>query len=241
MAFPRQVTIRYKTYLKQCIVEALGAVFEDHPDTLLRDTKVRLQSSFEEADYPTIVVGYQETTVNDAGIGHYERCQDAISGLWYKQYRKHYYGNLTFTISALSTLDRDLISDALVETIMMSPVRAYTNFFLTRIYDPEEFERMKSMPIGSIGTAHYYNLLNIGNQKLQPGGESAVPAPWGPEDVLVYQTSYSVATFGEVLSLPPAVLYTLISDVRSYPYIAPIDPVPTGADDPALWLSEETP
>lgn len=241
MAYPIQHTIRYKTYLKQCIVEALTAVFEDHPDTLLQDTKVRLESSFEEADYPTIVVGFQETDVRDAGVGHYERSFDETSGLWYKQRRKHYYGNLTFTISALSTLDRDLISDALVETIMMSPVREYTNYFLTRIYEPEEFERMKAMPTGSIGTAHYYNLLNLANQKLQPSGESEVPAPWGAEDVLVYQAGYSIATFGEVLSLPPVVLYTLISDVRQYPYVRPIDPVPTGADDPALWLSEETP
>lgn len=240
MAFPIQRTIRYKTYLKQCVVEALQAVFEDHPDALLRDIKVRLQSSFEEADYPTIVVGFQESSVNDAGIGHYERVQDT-SGQWYKQRRKHYYGNLTFTISALSTLDRDLISDAFVETVMMSPVREYTNFFLTRIYEPEEFERMKDMPAGSIGTAHYYNLLNLATQKLQPGGDSAVPAPWGAEDVLLYQTSYSIATFGEVISLPPTVLYTLISKVVPYPYVRPIEPVPTGANDPALWFSEETP
>lgn len=236
--YPLQRTIRYKTYLKQAVVEALTAVFEAHPDPLLVNTKVRLQSSFEEVDYPTIVVGFQESEIHDAGIGHYERHQQGVGGPWYKQYRKHYYGSLTLTISALSTLDRDLISDALVETVMMSPIRAYTNFFLTRIYDPEEFESMKNMPLGSIGDAHYYNLLNLTTQKLSPIGDSAVPAPWGPEDVLVYQSGYSMATFGEVISLPPTILYTLISEVRQYPYVAPIEPLPTGTVDPALWLSE---
>ncbi len=76
-------TIRYKTYLKQCIVEALQAVFEVHPDSLLQDTKVRLEHSFEEADYPTIIVGFQETDIKDAGIGHYERKQLSVTpNIW---------------------------------------------------------------------------------------------------------------------------------------------------------------
>jgi hypothetical protein len=237
MAQPIQHTIRYKTYLKQSVVEALEAVFEVHPDNLLKDTKIRLQNSFYEVDFPTLVINYQESEIYDAGIGHYERKQDE-SGAWYKQYRKLYKGNLVFTISALSSLDRDLISDAFVETVMMSKVRPYTNFFLTRIYDQKEFERMKNIPIGSLGMAHYYNLINLMNQSISPGGESAVPAPWGAEDVLVYQTSYSIPTFGEVISLPPVILYNLLSQVNIFPYVGGVEPVPTGTVDPALWVSD---
>ncbi len=236
MARIRQHTIRYKTLLKQSVVEALEAVFEDHPDRLLEDTKVRLQSSFKEVDYPTIVLNYNEQDISDSGIGHYERAQDTVSGLWYRRRRKRYHGTLQFTVSALSTLDRDIISDALVETIMMPDMHVYTDFFMSRIYRQEEFEWLKDMPEGSIGTAHYYHFINIGNQQLSAGGESAIPNPWGAEDVLIYQTSYSIPVMGEVMSLPPAVLYNLLEEVRPYPYVGGIEPVPTGTVDPAPWI-----
>ncbi len=238
MSAPLEHTIRYKTYLKQTVAEALQAVFEDHPDSLLRDTKVRIPDSFEEADYPLIVVRYHERSVRDAGVGHYERGYDEATNRYYKRQRKHYRGSLEFEISALSSLDLDLISDAFIETVMMSEILSYTNYFLARIYAPEEFERLKDMPTGSIGTYHYYNLPNLGTQDLSAGGESAVPAPWGPEDVLVYQTSYTMEIFGEVISLPPDILYNLITDIRPYPYVGGAEPVPTGADDPAPWLPE---
>lgn len=240
MGLPIQHSARYTTYLKQSIVEALEASFEEYPDPLLRDTKVRLEHSFKEVDYPTIVVNYQETSVRDAGVGHYERVQDPTTHLWYKRRRKHYRGNLTFTISALSSLDRDLIRDAFVETVMMSDVHAYTSFFLLRLYHQEDFERLKDMVEGSIGTAHYYSLINVANQDLSSSGESAIPNPWGAEDTLVYQTTYSMAVFGEVISLPPVVLYNLLSEVRLYPYVGGIESVPTGEDDDAPWIGDSS-
>lgn len=236
MAGIRQHTIGYKTVLKQSVVDALRAVFEEHPDELLQDTKVRLQTSFEEADYPVIVVSYRESDVVDSGVGHYERVEHEGGG-WYRRRRKRYHGTLVFTVYALSTLDRDIISDALVETIMMPTVHAYTDYFMSRIYHVEEFERLKGLPAGTLGTAHYFNFINLGNQKLTAGGESAVPAPWGAEDVLIYQTSYSIPVMGEVLSLPPNVFYTLIEEVRQYPYVGGIDPIPTGTVDPAPWVT----
>lgn len=238
MALPRQYTIRYKTYLKQSLVEALEAVFENHPDQLLQDTKVRLESSFEEVDYPMIIVKYHETTIKDAGIGHHERGYDTATSRWYKRQRKLYYGTVEFQIYALSTLDRDLISDALVQTIMMAEVRAYTAFFLYRIYRQETFEQLKSLPAGTLGTAHHYSLINLGTQQLTGIGDSAVPNPWGAEDVLLYQDGYSLPVFGEVISMPPDILYNLLSEIVVYPYVGGIDAVPTGAVDPALWVTE---
>lgn len=239
MAGVRQHTIGYKTVLKQSVVDALRAVFEEHPDDLLQDTKVRLQTSFEEVDYPIIVVNFRESDIIDSGIGHYERVEDS-AGQWYRRRRKRYHGTLEFAVYALSTLDRDIISDALVETIMMPTVHTYTDFFMSRIYRQEEFERLKDLPSGTLGTAHLHHFINLGNQQLSPGGESAVPAPWGAEDALIYQTSYSIPVMGEVLSLPPVVFYTLIEEVNAFPYVGGIDPVPTGVDDPAPWLSEST-
>ncbi len=90
--------------------------------------------------------------------------------------------------------------------------------------------------MGTLGTAHYYSLINLGTQQLTGIGDSAVPNRWGAEDVLLYQDGYSLPVFGEVISMPPDILYNLLSEVVVYPYVDGIDAVPTGAIDPALWL-----
>ncbi len=58
MTFPLQKTIRYKTYIKTAMQEAIQSVFANHPDPLLAQTKVRLDFSFEEVDFPAIVIRY---------------------------------------------------------------------------------------------------------------------------------------------------------------------------------------
>lgn len=240
MTYPRQYTSRYTTYLQMSIVEALEAVFEAHPDPLLKDTKVRLPNSFQEVDYPLIVVEYHESDIGDAGIGHYEKGFDQVTGRWYKRQRLHYHGNIEFRISAMSSLDRDIIGDSLIQTIMMSNVEVYTSFFLSRIYHQEEFERLKNLPAGTLGTAHYYNYINMGSSLLHPTGNSAVPNPWGAEDALLYQKGYTMAIMGEVLSMPPDITYNLLEKILAYPYVGGIDTLPTGTNDPAPWIPIES-
>jgi hypothetical protein len=74
MADPRWpvYTVRYKTYLKEAIVEALQNAFVGHPDDLLRSTEVVIEFPMTEAEYPAVVVRFYGRSVNQAGVAHHE-------------------------------------------------------------------------------------------------------------------------------------------------------------------------
>jgi hypothetical protein len=65
-------TLRYKTYLKEVFVEALKSIFAAHPDSLLAQTKIGVDFSIEEADYPAVVVRWYERSIDNAGVAHEE-------------------------------------------------------------------------------------------------------------------------------------------------------------------------
>lgn len=235
MMLPQQ-TIRYKTYIKKAFVEALQSVFSQHPDELLSKTKIRIDFSFEETDYPAIIVRYYGRDFVNAGIGHHDVITDPITGNRYKGQRRIYHGDMEFAIYGLSSLDRDLIADALLQVLAMPETANYTNYFLSRIYSPKEWEQLQGLPAATTGNAHLYHFLNVNNDVISEFGESQVPAPWMPEDVLLYQTSQRVPIMGEVLSLPPEVVFRMIQRVRAFPYIGGLEPVPAGTVDSAIWI-----
>ncbi len=236
MTFPLQKTIRYKTYIKTAMQEAIQSVFANHPDPLLAQTKVRLDFSFEEVDFPAIVIRYYGKDFQNSGIGHKEIRVDPVTGRKYKAQRRLYHGDIEFAIYALSSLDRDIISDALTQVLGMSELAAYTNFFLLRLYDPDVWAANNNVSPAELTTAHLYHFVNVNTDLISEFGESQVPAPWMPEDVLLYQTTHRIPTMGEVLSLPPEVTYNIISKVVAYPYVAGLEPVPPGQLDPSLWM-----
>src|SRR5215213_1406981 len=147
MADPRwpTYTSRYKTYLKEAIVEALAGAFAGHPDELLRRTQVVIDFPMTEAEYPAIVVRFFGRAVNQAGVAHHEfievaRTEEQIAAGVAPQFQKFrhmiYSGDLEFTVYALSSYDRDLISDSLQEILQMGDLEPWTNELLERIYEP---------------------------------------------------------------------------------------------------------
>lgn len=218
-------TVPYKTYIKTAIVEALRGVFDAHVDEGLRSTKVTIEYPNDKARYPAIIVRFFEREISNAGVGHTEILTIDGNDFRFKHY--FYSGDVEFAIHALSSYDRDLISDTLVQTIAMGDLLGYTKNFLNRINASDFTETPKAE----------YNYININTDRIQGFGETQTPAPWLPEDVLVYQTSYRCEVKGEFYSLPPtpgeAVGY--VEEVDSYPYVEDLEPVPDGADDPAEW------
>lgn len=232
-----QKTVQVKTHLKTALVDALRSTFAVHPDTLLRDVKVNTEFSFEEVDYPAVVVGYRGRDVTNAGVGHVEWVYNQVDGTAQSHKRRHYHGDVDFTIYALSTLDRDIISDALVEIIGLSEVTNYTNYFLARIYSPVEWLGVTSeVSAEELGTNYNWHHININTDQMYDIGDSQTPAPWMPEDVLLYQGGFRLDVFGEIVSLPSDAFYTIIQQVLSYPYTKGVDPIPQGTVDPAPWI-----
>jgi hypothetical protein len=308
MTYLPEKTIKYKTYVKTALVEALQPVFANHTDQKLQNTRVTIDLPKDRQSFPSVIVRFYEQEIKNAGVGHEEtlnttRIQNlniinATSGTFtltfnnqttnpidfdatatdiktalvalkgvneedvdielvadslytvtfnssytndvqlmsadstnligfktkvlitkkaYKFKHSIYNGDIEFVIYALSSLDRDLIADTIVQTIRYGDLTTYTNNFFSRIY-PSDFGQFPD----SIG--HY---ININSDKIQGLNEAETKVPWESEDDLIYNSSYRVNIFGEFYSLPPEVSYEYISKVILYPYIEGVDPVPT--------------
>lgn len=203
--------IKYSTYLKRALVEALKPVFVNHPDDMLRDTKITVEYPFSEARFPSVVISFYERQIKNAGVAHYEYFKDESELGRYQRY-KHilYSGDVQFAVYALSSEERDIIGDTVVQTLLMAPVEVYTNRFLERIYNPD----LTTEPDAE------GHMVNVNTDDIQGMGESVAPAPWQPEDVLVYQKAYRVAITGEVYSRTlPVTNYGLVERVDIFPYM----------------------
>lgn len=233
----RQQTIHYKTYIKETLTEGMAAVFAGHPDAILRDkTKPTVALPMTETEYPAVVVRFFERDIHNMGVGHQESlptydADGEPTGRRIKFKHFGYSGDVEFAIYALSSVDRDLVGDAVVQILTMGETETYSTPFYDRIYEPDGVADPTSLE-------HFINLMS---DRITGYGESEVIAPWMPEDVLVYQTSYRIPITGEFYSREPEDGdFGLVTDVETYPYIevAGEDP-PEG--DPANtndWLGD---
>jgi hypothetical protein len=224
-----QRTIKYKTYIKTALVEALRDVFGHHRDSYLSKTHVTIDYPRTEADYPALIVRFFERDIKNAGVGHEEMLTltdaDGVEGR-FRFKHSFYTGDLEFSVYALSSLDRDLIGDSLVQTIMMGNLEEYTNRFFGRIYTDSD-----AYPDST------WHAININTDNVQGFGETQTQVPWASEDDLIYQTSYRVKVFGEFYSLPPDLPLSFVQTVTQYPYIDGPEDVPTGdSQDQTEWL-----
>lgn len=224
-------TIRYKTNVKTALVEALRSVFANHPDSLIQQTKVAIDYPTSANKYPTILVRFYERQIKNAGVGHVEYLLREGTTITDKFRHYLYNGDIEFAIFALSSKDRDLISDALIQTLGMADMASYTNRFIDRLYFPPE------------DTDDYddyrYNYVNLNSDLISGTGETQTQQPWLSEDQLQYQTSYRLGIYGEFYSLPPLEGDTgsgLIQKVTLYPYIQGMEPIPDGVVDPSIWF-----
>ena len=233
--FMPQVTIQYKTYIKEALVEAFKGVFQNHKDEALNQTHVTIEYPRTQAEYPTLLIRFNERDIQNMGIGHIEHIQedgptgepiDPLGGVYaFKHYL--YHADLDFVIHALSSYDRDLISDTVVQTLAMGDLEAYTNRFFDRIY-PDE--RSGKYP------ASIWHFININTDMITGGNETQSATPWMAEDELVYETSYRTATMGEFYSVPPEMPKEYVSKVLTYPYIKGAEPLPEGEiGDQSFW------
>jgi hypothetical protein len=203
-------TIYYKTYLKQAIVEALQAVFAQHPDNLLRKTKVGIDFSLEEASFPAVIVRFYERDIHNAGVGHIEWFEIEDNPGQFHAFKHYLYsGDIEFAVYALSSYDRDLIADTLVEVLAMGDLSSWTNDLMDRIYHTSAQVDPKTVD----------HAINLNTDQIQGFGETQMLAPWGPEDTLLYQTAYRIAIRGEIYSRVPNVQYSRVTEIEMFPYM----------------------
>lgn len=209
-----QFTTSYKTFLKRALRQSMASALTGHPDSTVARTQVALDFSLEDFTLPIVIVGFQEQTLPNAGVGHYEWFPSPTNPALYVEYQHRMYkGNASFTIYAQTSADRDLVSDAMIEILAMNEVSSPGQSFVLRFYN----QTQANSPAG----IYHYPTLNT--DLINPMGEQPVPPPWSPEDTLIYQTGYSVPVFGEFYSyVPPQPPATgLVSEVDVYEW--PVD------------------
>jgi hypothetical protein len=256
-------TVPYKTWIKTSLVEGLRQVFAQHPDIRIRTrdgvrdgkpiklgTKVSIDFPTSELHYPTIVVRFQERDISNIGVGHVEYILVDSDDVVKTKFRHYlYHGMIEFAIYALSSLDRDLISDSLVQALAMPDMANYTEDFWQRIYFPVDEGTTDAERTRSKGR---WNYVNLNLDRITGSGENQTPQPWLSEDQLVYQTSYRTDIMGEFYSLPPVdqvavgnvervVIYTYDEgqeppDGSTEGYSIPPNTWEASSDDPSPWL-----
>lgn len=135
--------------------------------------------------YPNVIVGVSISSVEDAGVGHVEQFPDS-TGMMRKWNKSHFRGSINLTVSTLSTQDRDILTDALIEIIRYSRIRVSLHDFIHEMYDDQFAKTQRSGRFQ----------LNLNHSTLSISGKSSAPAPWDTEDELVYSQQISVPFFG---------------------------------------------
>lgn len=205
----------YKVGVKNEVVDALRQVFlSDYPDPEFANrVNVTLEYPLSEIHYPAIMVTFNEGTIHIAGVGHRELTNDGKGGGNQMIAHWRFEGTITFTIYALSNLDRDLLSAALVNIIAFHGATSGNSRFYTEIFDSEYID------------------MQLGMDKITPSGDQVEAVPWDDPTRRLYTASYSVPIIGEFYAVRDTGLLVTIDDVEVFPY-RPGQLPPTGSTDP---------
>lgn len=217
----------YLTVLKAAVVEALGATFTStYPNVDFREVYSSIEYPADEANYPGIWVQYEDTDeLSVAGINHIETAVIPASGGIPAQYQQwtrwRFFGSVTLTMVALTSLERDRLYDEVVRMFAFAKQNPNLSPFRTKI-EKNDFVAM-----------------NANFDDLRPFGDNAGPGtPWGTDEI-VYEKSISFNIQGEftgdveTMDLVPLNKIEVQEYVEGRPY--PTWPDQPGGFDPTQW------
>ena len=196
----------YLVKLKTLLVKALTTTFDAaYPVEAYRGLYASLDYPIDKAGYPGIWVDWEGASLQNAGVGHTE----TVDGRRVKRWR--FSGTTTFTIVALSSLERDGLYDEMVKVIAFGQLYHATNPFRQTIHEND------------------YLGISFDWDNIHPRGESSIPGtPWDTDDV-IYEVTIGLDTIGEFVSEPDDATLVPLSAVAVYPYR--LGTTPPGGDD----------
>jgi hypothetical protein len=193
--------------VKTSVVSALrGALVRDYPepDRLVIQRvsdNIEMEYPTESAKYPGIWVQFSFNEIRKAGLDptFLSTTVQAAQEINKQYMMGSFKGRVTLSIVAVSNLERDQISGAIINLFLFGRINPVANNFFSMLYDSE-----------------YVN-ISIGQDVLSPGGQTVtVGAPW-QSDVLVYEDAYSFDIIGQFASRFETGELVKLSELRVIP------------------------
>jgi len=174
----------YLTKLKGMLVESLQGTFDaDYPEPDFRDVHCSIEYPVDPQDYPGIWVDYEDTApLQIAGIDHTENSAPDTDLAVNRYTRWKYDGYASYTVVALTSLERDRLFDQLVRVIAFGRESTETRAFRDLIETND------------------FIAANFNFDTIQVRGNAAAPGtPWGTDEIL-YERTLNMEVIGEFIS-----------------------------------------
>lgn len=142
---------------------------------------VDLEYPVQEQNYPGVWVQFSLKRLQISGLGHqWVEPNGDIVQQW------AYDGEVTLTLVALTSIERDRIADVLISYFAFSRVNGAA---------------VPLSPLYQVLAANPYVSMTVNSDQLIPGGQSVtVGVPWSP-DLLAYEDNYKFGLHGEFQSV----------------------------------------
>ena len=183
---------------KTLLIEALQQTFDaDYPDPDFRGLWVSMEYPIDQSNYPGIWVDFRPApSVTSAGIGHVEFTEPSESGAVRRFTRWRFGGQVTLTVVALTSLERDRLVDSLVGLIAFGLEGPATSEF-RRTLETNDL----------IGLQCQWDQVDVG------GTDETSGTPWGSDDV-IYETTLTWDAIGEFVSSGTEGVLVPLSEIR---------------------------
>lgn len=173
----------YMTHVKTALVKGLQSVFDsEYPDPQFRNLNVSIEWPVRAQDFPGIWVDYEPTAdLRIAGIDHIEFSEPSEEGARNPINRWRFGGMAAFTLSAMTSLERDKLFDAVVSDLA----------FEKRTGGGQLRQFIESNP--------YIAMEGNWDEIGQGGMAASMGTPWNTDDT-IYEVTIRLAIQGEFIS-----------------------------------------
>lgn len=169
---------RFIEAVKTTIIQALQQTYDQNfPETQFQNMYVSMEYPMLETQYPGIWVRFSFSKLQIVGIASY------FMNNTNHEYKMWYFeGTTTLQVFAMTSLQRDRMSDSLIYMFAFGDLDVPEARFLNSIYQ------------------NPYINISLNTDQLNPGGQSEnIGTPW-QEDQIVYNDSYSFDMVGQFAS-----------------------------------------
>lgn len=176
----------YLTHLKTMNVEALKQTFAaDYPEPDWRGVHVSIEYPVDKMNYPGIWVDYSDMDkLRIAGVDHKEFTDPDTGGQTPPFTRWRFSGYVSYTVTALTSLERDRLYDELVKVFAFGrqdPIRSRFRQYIE---------------------TNDFIAANMDFDEIEPQGNAAAPGtPWGTDE-MIYERTINMEIIGEFISDP---------------------------------------